>query len=48
MINAVQSAIDAILGTVATLQNAQGAGRIFELFIMTGVANRLQNRGFEV
>jgi hypothetical protein len=48
MINNVQSAIEAIVGSVATLQNASGAGRIFELFIMTGVANRLQNRGFEV
>ncbi len=48
MISDVQSAIDAILGSAATLRNAKGAGRIFELFIMTGVANRLQNRGFEV
>jgi hypothetical protein len=47
MINDVQSAIDAILGNVATLRNANGAGRIFELFIMTGVANRLRGRGFE-
>ncbi|MGD0361614.1 MAG: hypothetical protein ABSC93_12135 [Bryobacteraceae bacterium] len=48
MINNVQSAINAILGSVATLRSASGAGRIFELFIMTGVANGLQNRGFEV
>jgi hypothetical protein len=48
MINDVQSAINAVLGSVATLKNAKGAGRIFELFIMTGVANRLQTRGFEV
>jgi hypothetical protein len=48
MISDVQSAIDAILGSVATLRNANGAGRLFELFIMTGVANRLQNRGFQV
>ncbi len=48
MIPAVRSALDAILGGVSTLQNAGGAGRIFELFIMTGVAARLQNRGFDV
>jgi hypothetical protein len=48
MINDVKVAIDAILGGVATLRNANGAGRIFELFIMTGVATRLQSQGFEV
>lgn len=48
MIDEVQFAIDAILGSVATLQDANGAGRIFELFIMTGVANSLRTRGFEV
>jgi hypothetical protein len=48
MINNVRSAIDAVLGGVATLRSANGAGRIFELFIMTGVANRLRNLGFEV
>jgi hypothetical protein len=48
MIPAIQSALNAILGGVATLQNANGAGRIFELFIMTGVAARLQNLGFDV
>ena len=48
MISDVQSAIDAILGSVGTLRNANGAGRIFELYIMTGTANRLRNRGFDV
>lgn len=48
MIPNIQSALNAILGGITTLRNANGAGRIFELFIMTGVANGLQNRGFEV
>jgi hypothetical protein len=48
MINNVKASIDAILGTVATLRNARGAGRIFELFIMTSVATRLQGQGFDV
>lgn len=48
MISAVQSAINTVLGSVATLRNANGAGRILELYIMTGVAIRLRNRGFEV
>ena len=48
MIDDVRAAIDAILGSVATLRNANGAGRIFELFIMTGVATRLQAQGFDV
>ena len=39
---------DVLLGSVATLRNANGAGRIFELFIMTGVATRLQGQGFDV
>ena len=48
MINSVTAAIDAILGNVATLRNAKGAGRIFELFIMTGLATRLRGQGFDV
>lgn len=48
MINAVRAALGTILGSVATLRNANGAGRIFELFIMTGIATRLQAQGFDV
>jgi hypothetical protein len=48
MINDVKAAIDAILGNVATLRAANGAGRIFELFIMTGIASRLHGQGFDV
>jgi hypothetical protein len=48
MINDVRAALNAILGNVATLRKAKGAGRIFELFIMTGIATRLQAQGFDV
>jgi len=48
MINNVKAALDVVLGTVTTLQNANGAGRIFELFIMSGIATRLQQQGFDV
>jgi hypothetical protein len=48
MINAVRNALDSVLGSVASLNNAAGAGRIFELFIMTGIAVEMQNRGFDV
>ena len=40
--------INDVRAAVATLRNANGAGRIFELFIMTGVATRLQGQGFDV
>ena len=48
MIPNVQAALNAVLGSAATLCNASGAGRAFELFVMTGVARELQIRGFEV
>ena len=48
MIDDVKAALDTILGGAANLRNASGAGRIFELFIMTGVAARLQGQGFDV
>ena len=48
MINDVQAALNSILGSVALLNSANGAGRIFELFIMTGVGVRLQGMGFDV
>jgi hypothetical protein len=38
VINAVQTALDSILGSTPLLSNANGAGRIFELFVMTGLA----------
>ena len=48
MINNVQTALNSILGSIANLNNANGAGRIFELFIMTGVAAQLQGQNFDV
>lgn len=48
MIPNVQSALNAIVGSVTVLDHASGAGRIFELFVMTGVGRRLQTKGFTV
>jgi hypothetical protein len=48
MIDEVQAALNSVLGSVALLSSANGAGRIFELFIMTGVGARLQGMGFHV
>ena len=48
MINRVQNALDSILGGLAILNSATGAGRIFELFVMTSIAFEMRNRGFEV
>jgi hypothetical protein len=48
MINSVWNSLNAILGGFTVLNNAAGAGRIFELYIMTGIATEMQNRGFEV
>ena len=48
MINSVRNTLDTILGDFTVLNNAAGAGRIFELYIMTGIALEMQNRGFEV
>lgn len=43
-----QIALNAILGSVSTLQHANGAGKIFELFVMAGFATRLANLGCDV
>ncbi|WP_266030610.1 hypothetical protein [Brucella intermedia] len=48
MITDVQNALDTILGNAANLRHANGAGRIFELFVMTGVAEKLHGRGHDV
>jgi hypothetical protein len=48
MIPDIQHAIDTILGSAAILRHANGAGRIFELFVMTGIAAELQGRGHDV
>ena len=48
MIPAVQAALSAVLGNAPQLNNANGAGRAFELYIMTGIAVEMQDRGFDV
>jgi len=48
MIPSVENALNAIVGSVVALDYASGAGRIFELFVMTGVGRRLQSKGFTV
>jgi hypothetical protein len=48
MIPAVEAALNAIVGRVATLEHAAGAGRIFELFVMTSLAHGLRDAGFTV
>lgn len=48
MLPKIQAALDAILASVATLRGAGGAGRSFELFIMGGIAQALQVRGYDV
>lgn len=44
----IQSALDAIVGHVTALDHASGAGRIFELFIMTSIAQGLRDAHFSV
>lgn len=48
MITDVQNALNRILGNAANLRRANGAGRIFELFVMTGIAEKLDGRGHDV
>ncbi|WP_288995201.1 hypothetical protein [uncultured Gemmobacter sp.] len=48
MIASIQNALDTILGRAANLRQANGAGRIFELFVMTGIAEELHVRGHDV
>ena len=47
-IDQVRNDLRAITGSVATLRDAAGAGRAFELYVMTGVACALQARGYSV
>ena len=44
----IQSALDGIVGNVATLKEANGGGRAFELFVMTQIAMGLKHAGFNV
>lgn len=48
MINDVESALTALSGSPVPLQSASGMGRLFELFVMTGIAEALQSQGWLV
>ncbi len=48
MIPSVQSKLTTIVGNVASLTHAKGAGRAYELYIMTGLALELHSRGCRV
>lgn len=48
MIPAIKASLDKIVGNVTTLSRASGAGRAYELFVMTGLANELHSRGWNV
>lgn len=48
MIPAVMTALDTIVGNVTALTHARGAGRAYELYIMTGIAEGLMNAGCQV
>lgn len=48
MINQVRRNLRNILTSVPVLRNANGAGRVFELFLMTGIARTLQLRGYNI
>lgn len=48
MIPQVHSALNTIVGSVVTLSNAAGAGRVFELFVLSEIARGLLGRGFVV
>lgn len=48
MLSKVKTALDGVLGAATTLKNANGAGRIFELYVMSLIARELQLRGCDV
>ena len=48
MIGAVEKALRDIVGSAATLLNAAGLGRLFELYVMTGIARALKQRDYDV
>jgi hypothetical protein len=48
VIPAVLSALDGIVGNVTALTHAKGAGRAYELYIMTGIAEGLACAGWQV
>ena len=47
-IDQVKNNLRTIIGNVAMLRNAAGAGRAFELYVMTGIGRALKARGYDV
>jgi hypothetical protein len=48
MIPAVATSLDSIVGNVVALRHANGAGRAYELYLMTGIAKALADQGCTV
>ena len=48
MINDVRNALRGIVGNATHLKHSAGAGRVFELYVMTGITLALKAQGYEV
>lgn len=48
MIPAISGALNSIVGNVTMINNAGGAGRIYELYLMTAIADCLRSAGAQV
>lgn len=48
MIADVRNVLNGLVGSATILQNAAGAGRVFELYVMTGIGRALRARGYDV
>src|SRR5712664_949602 len=48
MLAEVQASLNHILATAVNLTNANGAGRAFELLLITQIASELRSRGYTV
>ena len=48
VINDVRDALRGIVGSATHLKHSAGAGRVFELYVMTGIAIALKAQGYEV
>ena len=48
MISQVKNALSSIVGTATHLNHPAGLGRVFELYVMTGIALALKARGYDV
>lgn len=48
MITAIENALKSIIGNVPTLKITNGAGKAFELLVMTGIGEELRKRGCHV